>query len=182
MFGFITNMDNISFQSRIRLTSIETFKKNVAGCRNNVIYPWTTKETVCAPKAFTEGVYDCTTLGIKDGEDVLFMHLCPTMPRNSNWARIERYIVNSVYSKLDPKNLQALILGSKRDNISSPRSTGLFNFLEGVLNKLNIEYSKFKGGNFENNLAYDSMKNEWIIRYCGFVRVWFCRKCNQKNF
>ncbi len=154
---------NISFQSRIRLVPESTFKKSIKNYCNNVVYPWTVKQTVYAPNAFTEGVYDCTALGINDGEKVMFMHFCPNSPQNFNWAKIEQYIFKNVFTKLNTENLQALILGSKRDNISSPRSTGLFDFLEGVLNKLSIPYSKFKGGDFENHLSYDSVKDEWLI-------------------
>ena len=32
-----------------------------------------------------------------------------------------------------------------------------------VLENLNIQYSKFKGGDYENNLAYNAISNEWII-------------------
>lgn len=155
--------NNISFQSRIRLVPESAFKQSIKRCRNNVVYPWTVKQTVCANKAFTEGVYDCTALGINDGQEVLFLHLCPNIPQNDNWSKLEKYIMENVREKLNPENMQALILGSKRDNISSPRSTGLFEFLEGVLKKLNIPYSKFKGGDFENHLSYDSVKDEWLI-------------------
>ena len=155
--------NNISFQSRIRLVPESAFKQSIKRCRNNVVYPWTVKQTVCANKAFTEGVYDCTAFGIIDGEKVMLFHLCPNSPQNFDFQKIKSYIEKNVFTKLNSDNLRGLILGSKKDNINSPISSKLFEFVENTFNTLNIPYSKFKGGNFENDLFYDSAKDEWLI-------------------
>jgi len=130
---------------------------------HSVNAPWTVKETVCAPWAYTTGVFDCSVLGVTDGNRVLLMHICPTNSANSNWGKIEKFIVTNIKKRLNPECLQGLMLGSKFNNKYSPDSPKLFDFLAGVLNKLNIPYSKFKGGDYENNVLYDSLKDEWFI-------------------
>lgn len=159
----IINMDNISFQSRIKLTSRAEFSKFVNREFAQVNYPWTIKQTALSNKARTDGVYDCTAMGITDGDKVLLLHICPTDSRNQNFKKLENKISESILSKLNPDYLQGFILGSKKDNINSPFSSKLFEIMEGILKKLNIPYSKFKGGNYTNDIAYNSTKDEWII-------------------
>ena len=156
-------MDNVSFGSNIKLVSNSIFKHKTSSGYKNVNYPWTIKQSVCAAKASTDRIFDCTALGITDGNQVLLLHICPTEPKNFNYKNIEKFIKDNIFKKLNPEYLQGFILGSKANNINSPNSTKLFDFLEGVLKKLNIPYSKFKGGNYENNLAYNSINDEWII-------------------
>lgn len=163
LFSFNENMDNISFQSRIRLTNRYEFRNLVNREFEQVFYPWTMKETVCSKKARTDGIYDCTALGITDGIKVLLFHICPTVIKNQDFNKLETQITEKIINMMNLDYLQGFILGSKKYNINSPRSTELFDMIEGLLKKLHIQYSKFKGGNFNNNIAYDSTKDEWII-------------------
>ena len=64
------------------------------------------------------------------------------------------------------KDLQGFILGSKADNINSPHSTKLFDKFVEFMKKYDIPFSKFKGGLFEHNVAYSSVKDEWLIGNC----------------
>lgn len=157
------NMDNISFQSRIKLTSRAEFSKFVKREFTQVNYPWTIKETALSNKARTDGIYDCTAMGITDGDKVLLFHICPTDGRNQNFKKLETEITEKIKNLLNSDYLQGFILGSKKDNINSPLSSKLFDMMEGVLKNLNIQYSKFKGGDYTNDIAYNSTKDEWVI-------------------
>lgn len=155
-------MNNISFQSRIRITDINTFNKEVRyGKKNLVNYPWTKKESVLSDKAATTGILDCTCAGFTDGVKVLLMHICPTNPENKNLKSIDKYIKNKI--DLTNPNLQGFILGSKNNNIYSPNSPIIFDFFVNLMKNFNIRYSEFRGGDFSNNVAYSSLKDEWII-------------------
>lgn len=163
LFELNKNMDNISFQSKIKIINRNEFRKIITPQFASVNYPWTLKESVCAQKARTEAVYDCTVFGVTDGEKVFLEHLCPTVKVNQNFSKIATHISEKIKNQLNSDNLQGFILGSKPYNINSPKSTPLFNMLENLLKKFNIEYSKFKGGVYTNNVAYDAIKDEWII-------------------
>lgn len=155
-------MDNISFQSRIRLTSMNVFNKEIHyGKKNYVNYPWTVKESVISDKAATTDIYDCTAAGFTDGSKVLMLHICPTEPRNNNLSKIEKFI----NEKIDPNNpyLQGFILGSKNFNPNTPNSPKVFDFFLNIMNKLDIPFSYFRAGDYANNIAYSTLKDEWVI-------------------
>ena len=155
-------MDNISFQSRIRLTSMNVFNKEIHyGKKNYVNYPWTVKESVISDKAATTDIYDCTAAGFTDGSKVLMLHICPTEPRNNNLSKIEKFI----NEKIDPNNpyLQGFILGSKNFNPNTPNSPKVFDFFLNIMNKLDIPFSYFRAGDYANNIAYSTLKDEWGI-------------------
>lgn len=155
-------MDNIRFQSRIRLTSMNVFNKEIHyGKKNYVNYPWTVKESVISDKAATTDIYDCTAAGFTDGSKVLMLHICPTEPRNNNLSKIEKFI----NEKIDPNNpyLQGFILGSKNFNPNTPNSPKVFDFFLNIMNKLDIPFSYFRAGDYANNIAYSTLKDEWVI-------------------
>lgn len=156
-------MDNISFQSQIRLVKRADFRNMVRQKFVSVDYPWTIKETAYSKKVRTDGVFDCTAMGVTDGDNVLLFHICPNISANKNSKKLETQIVEKILTLLNPDCLQGVIIGSKQYNINSPRSSELFNMMEKLLKKLNVQYSKFKGGDFENDIAYNAEKNEWII-------------------
>ena len=83
-------MNNISFKSTIKPITKEQFNKIVLnyGLKNSVDYPWTVKETIISKNAYTEGVYDCTVCGIKDGINIILMHICPTRKENYFFSKI----------------------------------------------------------------------------------------------
>lgn len=155
-------MDNISFQSRIKITDITSFNKEVRLPKKNYVnYPWTKKESVLADNAATTGVFDCTAAGLTDGIRVFLLHLCPTIEENKNFKNIENFIRKKI--DLSDSNLQGFILGSKNQNINSPDSPLIFDFFENLMQKFNIPYSAFRGGDAEHNIAYSSLKDEWIV-------------------
>ena len=157
-------MDNISFKSRIKLVQTEDFikltqNKNI----KSVNYPWTIKESVKAQNALTTDIYDCTALGIvsKDDNNVLLMHISPNGTDYKKINKIETFISKKI--NLLSNNLTGFIIGSKKNNINSPTSTKMFDKLAGILDKYNIPYTKFKGGNYSNNIAYSSKNDTWLV-------------------
>ncbi len=161
---FTAYMDNkISFTSRIKLVPLNEFYDTATniGRKKFVNEPWTIKESVLADSAYTSDILDCTVCGLTDGEKVLLTHICPTNPSNRNFTKIEDFILKKV--NIANKYLQGFILGSKPDNINSPNSTKLFDKFVEFMKKYDIPFSQFKGGVFENNVAYSSKTDEWII-------------------
>lgn len=156
-------MENISFKSRIRLVPPGEFQRAAAsiGRKNFVDAPWTIKQSILANKAYTTDVLDCTVCGLTDGQKVLLNHICPTMLENRNFEKIANFIKEKI--DLTNKDLQGFVLGSKPYLASSPDSPVLFDKFVKLLEKYNIPASTFKGGPFVNNVAYSSVKDEWLI-------------------
>ena len=157
-------MDNISFKSRIKLVQTEDFARLTQNKNmKSVNYPWTIKESVKAPNALTTDIYDCTALGIvsKDDNNVLLMHISPNGTDYKKINKIETFISKKINLLSD--NLTGFIIGSKKNNINSPTSTKMFDKLAGILDKYNISYTKFKGGNYFNNIAYSSKDDTWLV-------------------
>ena len=157
-------MDNISFKSRIKLVQTEDFARLTQNKNmKSVNYPWTIKESVKAPNALTTDRYDCTALGIvsKDDNNVLLMHISPNGTDCKKINKIETFISKKINLLSD--NLTGFIIGSKKNNINSPTSTKMFDKLAGILDKYNIPYTKFKGGNYSNNIAYSSKDDTWLV-------------------
>lgn len=157
-------MDNISFKSRIKLVQTEDFVKLTQNKNmKSVNYPWTIKESVKVPNALTTDIYDCTALGIvsKDDNNVLLMHISPNGTDYKKINKIETFISKKINLLSD--NLTGFIIGSKKNNINSPTSTKMFDKLSGILDKYNIPYTKFKGGNYSNDIAYSSKDDTWLV-------------------
>ena len=155
-------MDSISFQSTIRPVSPQHFKDVVStyGKKKFIAYPWTVKESVISDKLYTSGVEDCSFFAITNGIKALGMHLCPTMEANFNFSKIKEFI-ESKFNLKDP-NLQGLILGGRRHSEENG-SYRLFDNLENIFKTNKIPYSKFKGGGLPIDVAYDSVKDEFLI-------------------
>lgn len=154
-------MDNISFTSRIKLVSNENFARLIPKGTKSVDFPWTISESVLGQSALTKDIYDCTSAGIVADGEVLLMHLSPNGGNYKTLNKVEKFITQKI--NLFSRNIQGFLIGSKKNNINSPNSTKLFDKFEKLLNKHNIPYSKFKGGNYNNNIAYLGDKDTWLI-------------------
>ncbi len=163
---FIGGMDKVSFTSRIRLVSLQEFRRTAFQIdkKKFVSEPWTIKESVLGDSAYTSDILDCTVCGLTDGQKVLLTHICPTNPKNKSFNKIEEFITKKI--NLSDKYLQGFILGSKPNNINSPNSTKLFDKFVEFMQKYEIPFSRFKGGLFENHVAYSSKHDEWLIGNC----------------
>ena len=64
---------------------------------------------------------------------------------------------------MNKEYLQGFLLGSKQGKYVSKFSTELFDKFSDFMKKMNIPYSKFKGGRCENHVMYSAKKDEWII-------------------
>ena len=158
-------MNNISFQSRIRPISKNEFSKITSSYGQKVFvdYPWTVKESVLDKKAYTKGVFDCTVCGITDGLKVLMLHICPTRKENADFNVITNYIKKRF--DLKDSNLQGFLLGSKKLPFLDKKSEEIFHNFEKFFEKHNIPYSKIKGGLHENDVAYSSTTDEWLVSH-----------------
>lgn len=155
-------MDNISFQSRIRLCSADCYDKLVRLPAGKLVkYPWTYKQTVVSESAGTRDIYDCTAGGLTNGQKVMCFHLNPTDSDNNDFSVIEKLFAKKF--NLSDKNLQGFLIGSKNNNINSPFSPILFDNVFNFIQKLKIPFSYFRAGNYTNHIAYSSIKDEWLI-------------------
>lgn len=152
-------MTDISFTSGIRAIPIQTFGKNITqiGKKNSVNYPWTIDQAVKASEAYTTNILDCTMLGITDGQDVLMLHLCPSISTNHYTFNIQQFIAH----KMDMKNpdLQAILIGSKMNKLSQD----IYKKLKEIVAHFNIPLSELKVGKDSLNVSYSSKNDEWLI-------------------
>ncbi len=109
-------MNDLSFKARIRPVSISEFTKATSDIygKASVNYPWTAKETITAPKAFTTDVFDCTAGGIvnETTKEVTLFHICPTRSENYDFNEIEQHIINQANLKDDSK-YKGFLLGAQ---------------------------------------------------------------------
>ncbi len=166
MCKFYVCMGNISFTSRIRMVSNEEFAKatHKLPYKKFVDFPWTIRQSVISDCAYTTGVRDCTVCGLTNGDKVLLMHISPVEHSNKNFNKIENFVKNKFGFYSD--NLRGFVLGSKPNNFDSPKSTNLFEKFVSMMQKYNIPFSQFKGGNFEHDVAYFVSNDEWLIGNC----------------
>ncbi len=160
---YICMNNNITFKSSIRLVPQGEFNNIIQkiGRHNSVNYPWTMKESILSESAYTTRIFDCTACGFTDGEKVLLNHICPTNPENRDFKSITDFIKKKI--NLANNNLQGFILGSKTDTPESPNSSILFDKFIKFMEEHGIPFSMFKGSKYENNAAYLTSKDEWII-------------------
>lgn len=153
-------MTEINFTSRFVAITDKEFSQlaKKIGKQQSVNYPWTLKESVLAQDTYTKGVCDCTACLISDGEKSLLMHLCPTTSSNnhSQYAILE-FLRSKI--NLNNENLQAVLIGSKKDK----KSQSVYTNLQELLKRLNIPASELKIGKGSVNLAYRSDTDELYI-------------------
>ena len=104
-------MNNISFTSIIRPVTAKEFRTAISSIpkTNSVNYPWTTRQSVIAPDAFTTGIYDCTAAVISNGQNAIMLHLCPTNPKNFDLDNIICFIKKQIQTNLSKSKTIDLI-------------------------------------------------------------------------
>ncbi|MBO7672943.1 hypothetical protein J6S88_05995 [bacterium] len=160
-----TNYNNQpNFKSTIQLVNPDTYLRaiNKIYYDSNVLFPWTIKESKLAKDVYTRKIYDCTAVGITNGLTSFLMHICPTEPANFDFAPIKEYLLKKI-DFLRNDYIQGFILGGKTNPKISPRSIEFFDNFVDILKKEGIPYSKFKGGIYENDIAYITEKDTWFI-------------------
>lgn len=153
-------IQNITFNSKIKPVRCAEFHKELRTINSNAIanYPWTIKESVRARDVATEGIFDCSVLGVTNGKTALLMHLCPTNLQNSNFDNIKTFIENNV--KKMGTNLEAIVFGSKNFYQSS---IDLSNNLILLMKKLKIPCSYLKNAMDYFDVLYKTNTDEWLI-------------------
>lgn len=128
---------------------------------NSVDAPWTVKEIVKAPNAYTNSVADCTAGGITDGKDVVMFHINPADERNLGFSKLKSEIMKFVDTKSE--NLRGFLLGGSFYTIFE--SFELFDELKKMMNENNIPCTiiKGQGENQYSSILYNSKQDEWLI-------------------
>lgn len=161
--------NSVSFGSNIKFTTPSGFTSEIIHFpfARYVDEPWTAKEIVRAPYAYTTGVKTCTSGGILVGSektslsDVVMFHIDPDNVDNSHFKKIEE----TIWDKIGDDNpIQGFLLGSKKH---WKQSTELFNMFEEFMAKLRIPCSKLRGiptgkGDFAN-IAYNASEDYWVV-------------------
>ena len=169
----------LNFTSRIRLLSSREFDKEVAtySCKQFVDHPWTAKEIIKAPKVHTIGIQDCTAGFISDGTDAVMFHICPTIPQNHDFKKIEHNILEKLSSKMS--DLQGFLIGG---NHFIDYSMEQFDKFERFFkNKLSIPYTKLQEHGFasDSSIYYNSTKDE--IGLCNnFIDKYYGHKTSEE--
>lgn len=159
------NVNNrINFKSTIRLVKPNTFIKTINRIYDNeVIYPWTIKESLILKDVYTRGVFDCGVVGVTNGKEALLMHICPTKAENAEFVKIREYLLKKI-DFLRNEYLQGFVLGGKSNsNVKSPKSMEYVNNYCDIFQKEGIPFSKFTGGIHWNDVAYFTEKDTWLI-------------------
>ena len=156
----------VSFKSNIRFTNLNGFKRVVRDFPISVDRPWTAKEIIRAPYAWTAGVKDCTAGGILVGKDrknitdVVMFHISPSDKDNSDFEIIKRAIMDKIGSD---KPIQGFLLGGKK---ICQGSVEMFDNFEKLMKELKIPKTKFKGlpvGGHSAHIAYNAGRDEWVV-------------------
>ena len=163
-----------SFKSTVRLVEPKAFITSINRIfPYEVVYPWTVKESKLCKAAYTRGVFDCTTVGVTNGQELLLMHICPTEPQNFDFNKIRDYLLKKI-DLIRNHCTQGFLLGGKSNNKISNRSFEFFDNFEHIFKQECIPTTKFKGGNYWNDVAYFTEKDTWLIgneRASGLQRV-----------
>lgn len=152
-----------NFKSTIRLVNPDTYLRainRIYFC--NVVFPWTIKESKFAKDLFTRKIYDCTAVGITNGLDAFLMHICPTEPKNYDFTKIRDYLLKYIDSMRN-EYIQGFVLGGKANIHNSPRSMEFFDNFVNIFKQEGVPASIFKGGNYENDIAYFTVNDTWLI-------------------
>lgn len=158
-------MNNISFKSRIILTSPNSYKRAAMRIptKNFINYPWTPAQGVLADSVATSNVFDCEFVGITNGEKILGGHFDPLNKINQTFSNIKNFLDKNIKAMGDKNNLQAVIIGGKAPCIAGEDSYRQINKTRDYLKNTNIPYSIFAGGMGKRDICYSSQKDEFII-------------------
>ena len=152
-----------SFKSTWRIIDRKAFNVYAFRIRAfEVLYPWTNKESIIAKDVFTRGILDCKTHGITNGEKALMEHIDPNAPENFHFDKNDNNFLEMIKT-LKNQYMQGFILGGKANSRWSPRSMENVYHTINLFERENIPYSRFIGGNYENDLAYFTETDTFLI-------------------
>ncbi|MCQ2753739.1 MAG: hypothetical protein MJ231_01685 [bacterium] len=152
-------MDSITFGTRVRIVSKSEFNNAINSNFKN-IDNWTLKGIKKGERLVSRGMCDCGfVLGKGYGIEANGMHICPTYKENKL-----KSIIEHLKKWINPlEEQEAIIVGGKENNVNSPQSMKFVDSYIKTMEESNIPCSYFVGGDFENDVAYSGMKDEFLI-------------------
>lgn len=152
-------MSDVTFTSKIIPTTSKDYYKVVEKIdhANAINYPWKIKDSKLAQQTFTNKICDCSACIIKDNNQGLLMHLCPSWEENHSYSALLDFVKNKI--DLKNKNLTAVLIGSK----NTKKSLDTYEMLKRFLTNFKIPFSELKNGKKPTNIAYRGDLDEIYI-------------------
>jgi len=157
----VSQNTQINFEAGIKLTTFKRIKNASKRFAKNLIdEPFSEKQIIKRPSAYTLGVCDCVSGGIWDGKKVTLFHIIPTQENVDNLPQI----LNTLLEKLgnSDKKLRGLLLGGA----THQRSRLLFEAFESFMQSKKIPCTTLKQhkNRYANaQILFNSKKDEWLI-------------------
>ena len=127
-----------------------------------VLYPWTSKESIIAKDVFTRIAFDCKVDGVTNGEKAFMEHLDPNAPENSDFDKNDNIFLETIKPLRNPY-LQGYVLGGKANNPYSPRSMESIYHTINLFEREKFPYTRMIGGPYENDFAYFTGTDTFFI-------------------
>ena len=160
----INTNNNLQFKSKIRPINYLEYREIIGrmGEKVEAKPPWTLAESVKDKNAFSTNIIDCTLCGLTNGQDVLMLHICPSIEKNKNFSKIEDFILKNF--NVASYDTRGFLVGSQKNNMYSQFSDTLFQNFVNFMEKFEIPFSQFRGTKkVPAHVAYSSTRDEWLL-------------------
>ena len=160
----INTKNNLQFKSKIRPINYLKYREIIDKMGKNVEVkpPWTLAESIKNKNAFSTNIIDCTVCGLTNGQDVLILHICPTVEKNKNFSKIKDFILKNF--DVTSYDTRGFLVGSQKNNMYSQFSDTLFQNFVNFMEKFEIPFSQFRGTKkVPVHVAYSSTRDEWLL-------------------
>ena len=160
----INTKNNLQFKSKIRPINYLKYREIIDKMGKNVEVkpPWTLAESIKNKNAFSTNIIDCTVCGLTNGQDVLMLHICPTVEKNKNFSKIKDFILKNF--DVTSYDTRGFLVGSQKNNMYSQFSDTLFQNFVNFMEKFEIPFSQFRGTKkVPVHVAYSSTRDEWLL-------------------
>ena len=160
----INTKNNLQFKSKIRPINYLKYREIIDKMGKNVEVkpPWTLAESIKNKNAFSTNIIDCTVCGLTNGQDVLMLHICPTVEKNKNFSKIKDFILKNF--DVTSYDTRGFLVGSQKNNMYSQFSDTLFQNFVNFMEKFEIPFSQFRGTKkIPVHVAYSSTRDEWLL-------------------
>ena len=160
----INTKNNLQFKSKIRPINYLKYREIIDKMGKNVEVkpPWTLAESIKNKNAFSTNIIDCTVCGLTNGQDVLMLHICPTVEKNKNFSKIKDFILKNF--DVASYDTRGFLVGSQKNNMYSQFSDTLFQNFVNFMEKFEIPFSQFRGTKkVPVHVAYSSTRDEWLL-------------------
>ena len=160
----INTKNNLQFKSKIRPINYLKYREIIDKMGKNVEVkpPWTLAESIKNKNAFSTNIIDCTVCGLTNGQDVLMLHICPTVEKHKNFSKIKDFILKNF--DVTSYDTRGFLVGSQKNNMYSQFSDTLFQNFVNFMEKFEIPFSQFRGTKkVPVHVAYSSTRDEWLL-------------------